>query len=124
LRALVKLEQVLPVRLRARVNALQAYTVPVAREGPDVDPHLLARLAGACRDTEVLGVDYTKHDGEESRRALEPYRLVHWGRRWYLVAYDRERGGWRTFRVDRLRLRTASGPHFTPREPPAEDIAA
>lgn len=124
LRALVKLEQVLPVRLRHRVSALQAYTV--APTGPDdgVDPHLLVRIAAACRDSEVLWADYTKHDGAESSRALEPHRLVHWGRRWYLVAWDRGRNGWRTFRVDRLHVGRANGPHFNPRELPAEDLAA
>jgi predicted DNA-binding transcriptional regulator YafY len=121
-RALVKLEQVLPSRLRRRVNALQAYTVPVALSGPTVEPHLLSTIAGACRDTEVLRIDYRKHDGTESTRSVEPYRLVHLGRRWYLVAWDRDRRAWRTFRVDRLQVRSPNGPRFTPREPPAEDI--
>lgn len=122
-RALVKLEQVLPSRLRRRVNALQAYTVPVAMPGgPTVEAHLLSTIAAACRDYEVLRIDYRKADGAESTRAVEPYRLVHMGRRWYLVAWDRERRAWRTFRVDRLQLRTPNGPRFTPREPPAEDI--
>jgi predicted DNA-binding transcriptional regulator YafY len=67
-------------------------------------------------------MDYRKADGAESIRAVEPYRLVHMGRRWYLVAWDRERRAWRTFRVDRLQLRTPNGPHFAPREPPADDI--
>jgi len=122
-RALVKLEQVLPTRLRRRVNALQAYTVPVAfSSGPNVEPQLLSTIAAACRDAEVLRIDYRKHDGTESTRSVEPYRLVHLGRRWYLVAFDRDRRAWRTFRVDRLQLRTPNGPRFTPREPPAEDI--
>jgi predicted DNA-binding transcriptional regulator YafY len=122
IRALVKLEQVLPPRLRRRVNALQAYTVPVAFSGPTVEPHLLSAIAAACRDYEVLRIEYRKHDGTESTRSVEPYRMVHLGRRWYLVAWDRERRAWRTFRVDRLQLRTPNGPRFTPREPPAEDI--
>lgn len=122
IRALVKLEQVLPTRLRRRVNALQAYTVPVAFSGPTVEPQLLSTIAAACRDYEVLRIDYRKHDGTESTRSVEPYRLVHMGRRWYLVAWDRDRRAWRTFRVDRLQLRTPNGPRFTPREPPAEDI--
>lgn len=122
IRALVKLEQVLPSRLRRRVNALQAYTVPVAFSGPTVEPHLLSTIAAACRDFEVLRMDYRKHDGTESTRSVEPYRLVHMGRRWYLVAWDRDRRAWRTFRVDRLQLRSPNGPRFTPREPPAEDI--
>ncbi len=124
-RALVKLEQVLPSRLRRRVNALQAYTVAVTVSGgPTVDPPVLATIAAACRDLEVLRLDYVAADGTESVRAVEPLRLVHWGRRWYLVAWDRGRGAWRTFRADRLRLRTPNGPQFAPREPPAEDIAA
>jgi predicted DNA-binding transcriptional regulator YafY len=123
-RALVKLEQVLPTRLRRRVNALQAYTVPVAMSGPTVEPHLLSHIAAACRDDEVLRIDYRKHDGTESTRSVEPYRMVHVGRRWYLVAWDRDRRAWRTFRVDRLQVRSPNGPRFTPREPPAEDIGA
>src|SRR3982074_2601231 len=65
---------------------------------------------------------YRNAAGGESPGRVEPYRLVHMGRRWYLVAWDRERRAWRTFRVDRLQLRTPNGPHFAPREPPAEDI--
>jgi predicted DNA-binding transcriptional regulator YafY len=121
-RALVKLEQVLPARLRRRVNALQAYTVPVVMSGPTVEPDLLSTIAAACRDDEVLRIDYRKHDGTKSARSVEPYRLVHMGRRWYLVAWDRERRAWRTFRVDRLQVRSPSGPRFTPHEPPSEDI--
>ena len=124
-RALVKLEQVFPARLRRRVNALQAFTVAVPpREGPTVDPHLLSVIAGACRDNEVLRIDYRKYDGSETSRSVEPYRLVHLGRRWYLVAWDRDRHAWRTFRVDRLTTRHPNGPRFTPRDPPAEDIAS
>jgi predicted DNA-binding transcriptional regulator YafY len=123
-RALVKLEQVLPSRLRRRVNALQAYTVAVAVSGPTVDPPVLATIAAACRDQEVLRIDYVARDSTESVRAVEPIRLVHWGRRWYLVAWDRGRHDWRTFRVDRLRLRTPNGPQFESRKPPAEDVAA
>src|SRR4029077_20381340 len=120
-RALVKLEQVLPSRLRRRVNALSAYTVPVAFPGPTVEPQLLSTIAAACRDAEVLRMDYRKHDGTESTRSVEPYRLVHMGRRWYLVAWDRDRRAWRTFRVDRLQVRSPNGPRFTPREAPAND---
>ncbi|HEX6547712.1 MAG TPA: YafY family protein [Candidatus Dormibacteraeota bacterium] len=126
LRALVKLEQFLPARLRHRVTALQAYTVAAVRAGSEeeVDPQVLTRIAAACRDSEVLWIDYTKHDGAESSRSVEPHRLVHWGRRWYLVAWDRLRNGWRMFRVDRLRLGRGYGPRFVPRDPPAEDMVA
>ena len=124
-RALIKLEQVFPSRLRRRVNALQAYTVAItSSKGPTVDPHVLTTIATACRDNEMTRFDYKKHDGAHSARSVEPYRLVHLGRRWYLVAWDRDRHGWRTFRVDRMELRLPTGPHFTARELPAQDIAA
>ncbi|WP_198653340.1 helix-turn-helix transcriptional regulator [Actinocorallia populi] len=126
LRALAKLEQVLPSRLRRRVNALQAYTVPVPRDGtgPSVDPSVLTDLAAVCRDRERLRFDYRDHAGATALRAVEPYRLVNWGRRWYLLAWDVDRADWRTFRVDRMRLRTPTGPRFTPRDLPDEDVAA
>ena len=124
LRALVKLEQVLPAGLRQRVGALHAYTVALPGAEGGVDPQILARIAGACRELQVLWAEYVKHDGTESTRALEPHRLVHWGRRWYLVAWDRGRSGWRTFRVDRLRLGRGAGPRFVPRDPPSEDLAS
>ena len=114
LRALAKLEQVLPARLRRRVNALQASTRAGARTtapAPTVDPAVLTVLAGACRDRERLRFDYRGHDGTVGRRHVEPYRLVSWGRRWYLVAWDPDRDDWRTFRVDRIDRRvTPSGP--------------
>jgi predicted DNA-binding transcriptional regulator YafY len=122
-RALGKLEQVLPTRLRRRVNALGAATVPYPVTGPRVEPETLAAIATACRDSERLRFAYRSHDGAATRRLVEPHRLVHTGRRWYLVAYDTGRGDWRTFRVDRIE-RPAADRRFVPREPPAEDIAA
>ncbi|MDQ0682842.1 putative DNA-binding transcriptional regulator YafY [Streptomyces achromogenes] len=124
-RALAKLEQVLPHRLRRRVGALNAFTVPMLR-GPQssaVDPALLTELAHLCRDAERLRFDYRGHDGGETRRTVEPHRLVCTERRWYLVAWDLDRADWRTFRVDRLIPRPPHGPRFDPREPPAEDLA-
>lgn len=124
LRALAKLEQVLPSRLRRRVNALQTYTVPVpGQEGPRVDSEVLTTIAAACRDHERLRFDYRDHSGAETLRNVEPYRMVNWGRRWYLVAWDMQRDDWRIFRVDRVSPRTPTGPRFTPRDLPAEDIA-
>ncbi|MGN9785359.1 helix-turn-helix transcriptional regulator [Nonomuraea sp. ZG12] len=122
LRALAKLERVLPTRLRHRVNALQSMTVPLT--GPaTVGADTLSAIAAACRDHESLRFDYSKPDGTAGTRTVEPYRLVATGRRWYLVAYDTGRDDWRVFRVDRLRLRTPGGPRFTPREPPDPDLA-
>ncbi|WP_436498506.1 helix-turn-helix transcriptional regulator [Actinokineospora sp. HUAS TT18] len=117
-RALAKLEQVLPSRLRHRVEALQTSTVAVQTTGPTVDPHVLTTLASACRDRETLRFDYVGHNGSESRRQAEPHRLVHMGRRWYLVAWDVDRRDWRTFRVDRVHPRTPNGRRFAPRNPP------
>ena len=127
--ALAKLEQLLPARLRRRVNAVQVSTVPVPGDGPGprVDPAVLAMLAAACRDRERLRLAYRDHHGSVGQRAVEPYRLVTWGRRWYLVAWDLDREGWRILRVDRVKPATvtATGLRFTPRElPEAGDLAA
>jgi predicted DNA-binding transcriptional regulator YafY len=123
LRALAKLEQVLPSRLRHRVGALAAVTVPVPAGGARVDAAVLTTLAGLCRGREQVRFDYTAHDGAVSVRRVEPYRLVHTGRRWYLVAFDLDRDDWRSFRVDRLHPRVPTGPRFTPRPLPAQDLA-
>lgn len=125
LRALAKLEQVLPPRLRQRVGGLpgQLVSVPPDQAGPQVDPSVLTALATACRDTEQLRLDYVDHRGGATVRRVEPYRLVTWGRRWYLLAFDLDRDDWRTFRVDRITPRTPSGPRFVPRWLPAADVA-
>ncbi len=123
-RALVKLEQVLAVQPRRRGGALGAATIAPAADGPLVDPGHLTAIAAACRDHECLRFAYTRRDGEEMRREVEPHSLVNLGRRWYLVAYDRGREDWRTFRVDRLAGPAASGIRFEPRELPAADASA
>src|SRR5687767_9354023 len=99
-RALAKLEQVLPSRLRHRVNALWTSTVPVPGDGPTVNPEVLTAIAGACRDHQRLRFDYRDHSGAGSVRTVEPHRLVCWGRRWYLLAWDTDRQEWRSFRAD------------------------
>lgn len=126
LRALAKLEEVLPSRLRRRVRTLQAYTVAVSadRPAPAVSADVLTALVSACRDQERLRFDYLDHAGSPTRRVVEPYRAVNWGQRWYLVAWDVEREDWRPFRVDRIQPRTPTGPRFTPRELPGGDAAA
>ncbi|MEV6521719.1 YafY family protein [Longispora sp. NPDC051575] len=124
LRALAKLEQVLPSRLRRRVNTLQSYTVTTRYDsGPKADAAVLTALTAACRDHERLRFDYADHTGATSVRSVEPYRLVNRGSRWYLVAYDLDRADWRTFRVDRLTPRIPTGPGFTPRDLPSDDLA-
>ncbi|OIJ24192.1 helix-turn-helix transcriptional regulator [Nocardioides luteus] len=121
-RALAKLEQVLPSRLRHRINALQSMTVPLTNIGPTADPDTLTAIAAACRDSLRLRFDYRTHDGTSSVRTAEPHRLVHTGRRWYLVGWDVDRQDWRTYRVDRLEPRTPTGPRFTPRTPPDPEL--
>jgi len=124
-RALAKLQQVLPARLRRRVSAFQSHALPVPSRGPRVDPDVLTVIASACRDHERLRFDYRAHSGAASRRSVEPYRLVNDRSRWYLVAWDTGRDGWRTFRADRIEPRTPAGPRFTPRALPSDgEIAA
>jgi predicted DNA-binding transcriptional regulator YafY len=124
LRALAKLQQVLPRRLNNRVTALHTFILPLAGSGPSVDSESLAIIASACRDCESLRFSYRSQEGEVSRRHAEPHRLVHTGRRWYLAAWDKNREDWRTFRIDRIEGHPKTGPRFTPREPPEGDFAA
>jgi predicted DNA-binding transcriptional regulator YafY len=123
-RALTKLQQILPARLRHRVEAFRQATVPMPAFGPKVDPDVLTLIASACRDHQRLRFDYRSHDGATGRRSVEPYRLAHHRQRWYLIAWDLDRDDWRTFRVDRVEPRTPTGPRFTPRPVPADDDLA
>jgi predicted DNA-binding transcriptional regulator YafY len=123
-RALVKLEQVLPAHLRRRVAALGSATIAPAVGGPTVDPQHLTVIAAACRDTERLRFAYRSRDGTDSRREVEPHSLVNRGRRWYVVAWDRRREDWRTFRLDRLSRPASTGQRFVQRKLPAKDAAA
>lgn len=123
LRALTKLEQVLPSRLRHRVNTLQTATSHVGTAGPPVSPDTLIALAEACRRRERLRLDYTSPRSGASRREVEPHSMVCFGRHWYLIAWDVGRDDWRTLRVDRLAPRTPTGPRFTPRPLPHGDPA-
>ena len=123
-RALVKLEQVLPAHLRRRVTALGSATIAPSFGGPTVDPQHLTLIAAACRDFECVRFAYRRRDGTESRREVEPHTLVNLGRRWYLAAWDRRREDWRTFRLDRLSGPASTGMRFAPRRLPAKDAAA
>ncbi|WP_173922646.1 YafY family protein [Agromyces sp. Marseille-P2726] len=129
LSALAKIEQVLPAALRRRIDALASHaTVAVAGRGasdlpaPVVDTELLGLLALACRDSERLRFSYTDAAGTASSRVVEPYRLVPVARRWYLLAWDRQREDWRTFRLDRIADVFQTRVHFEPR--PLTDEAA
>ena len=123
-RALAKLEQVLPSRLRHRVATLQAATTPLTSgDGASIAPETLTVMASTVAGQERLRFAYRAKDGTESRRLTEPYRLVSTGRRWYLVAYDLDREDWRTFRVDRVSQPFATGSRFTPRELPTGSAA-
>src|SRR5690349_5546785 len=124
-RALAKLHQVLPSRLRHRVAAVESATVATPFRGARVDPDVLTVLSLACRDHERLRFDYRSHVGESTRRHVEPYRLVNDRRRWYLFAWDVDKADWRIFRVDRVVPRIPTGPRFSPRPlPPDATVAA
>ncbi|WP_424889038.1 helix-turn-helix transcriptional regulator [Streptomyces sp. XH2] len=127
-RALAKLEQVLPARLRPQVAAIQATTAPLPvpwSTGPKADPTVLATLAAACRDHETITFTYRTGAGETGPRRAEPHALVAAAPVWYLVAYDTGLDTWRLFRVDRLTDPTPTGHRTTtPRELPAPDAAA
>ncbi|WP_069387787.1 helix-turn-helix transcriptional regulator [Cellulosimicrobium cellulans] len=137
-RALATIRQVMPARLRARIDALEVTAVPRERESavPPVRPDVLLTVGTATRERRVLRFDYDGGSGEMLRprsdpsapgfrppRRVEPHHVVTWGGRWYLVAWDLDRDDWRTFRLDRVDPRTGDGPRFAPRSLPAPDVA-
>ncbi|GAA2277453.1 MULTISPECIES: helix-turn-helix transcriptional regulator [Kitasatospora] len=123
LRALAKLEQVLPDRLRRRITLLaQGAVPPTIHDGPTADPETLAAVATACRAGEKIRFGYRIGNGTQTRRLVEPKQLVASGRRWYLVAWDEGRADWRTFRLDRIHAPAPIGVRVPPR--PLPDGAA
>ncbi|MDA8371464.1 MAG: YafY family protein [Nocardiopsaceae bacterium] len=123
-RALVKLERMLPSRLRPRLAAIGGTAAAVPHRGvPRVDPAALAMLASCCRDREVLSFDYRDRAGGVSARRVEPHNLVAVRGWWYLLAYDPDRADWRVFRVDRITRPVPTRRRFTPRKLPAPDAA-
>lgn len=120
LRALSKLDQVMPSRLRAQVSAVHEATVTLSSGQRDdlVAPDVLMTLARAWRDREHVNLTYTDIRGAVTQRRLEPYQLVTTGRRWYLLAFDRDRDDWRSLRLDRMSDVRALGSTFAPREAP------
>lgn len=135
-RALAKVTGLMPPRLRRRLEALAAHTDSAVGSadwpGPAVrlDAAVLTTLAQACRDDEAVRFAYTARrtaDGPEPasrERHVEPLRLVSLERRWYLVAYDRDRLDWRTFRVDRMSGARPTGARYRPRALPGGDAVA
>jgi predicted DNA-binding transcriptional regulator YafY len=119
LRALSKLDQVMPARLRSQVAAVHDATVTLTPDASNpVDPEVLMTLARACRDHEHVGLGYTDLHGNVTQRRVEPYQLVTTGRRWYLLAYDRDREDWRSLRLDRMSEVAARGTTFSVRDAP------
>ncbi|MFJ8861134.1 helix-turn-helix transcriptional regulator [Streptomyces sp. NPDC102451] len=145
-RALVTVRQVMPPRLRRRIDTLRVTAVrpPGAAGASPVGTGLLAELGRVIDAREELRFDYGADAAGASGvsgaagvpgasgaagaagwpRRVQPHHLVTWRDRWYLVAWDLDRDDWRTFRADRIRPRTPTGPRFTPRELPGEDVAA
>ncbi len=121
LTALAKLEQVLPARLRRRVEAVREATSAVPGAGPPLDLSVLGAVAAAIRSHERLRFGYTKSGGGQGARHTEPQRLVSWGPLWYLLAWDLDRDDWRVFRVDRMVPHAPTGARFQPRAIPAND---
>jgi predicted DNA-binding transcriptional regulator YafY len=124
-RALAKVTQLLPPRLRRRIDALREASVPGwFGAGPALDATTLTTIALACRGEERLRFDYTARERETATRHAEPHRLVSLGRRWYLIAWDLDRADWRSFRVDRLTAPALTGARFRPRDIPGGDPVA
>jgi predicted DNA-binding transcriptional regulator YafY len=124
LRALSKLDQVMPSRLRSQVSAVHDATVTLTSTSSDspVEPDVLMTLARACRDHEHVAASYVDRAGNATERRLEPYQLVTTGKRWYLLAFDRDRDDWRSLRLDRMSDVRAGGSTFVTRDAP--DAAA
>ena len=123
-RVIAKLEQILPDHLRRRVDALNSNVESLRYPTTSTVPaEHLGVLAQACRDHEEARFDYTRRDGDEQRRLVQPHQLVTVGRRWYLVAWDVRRDDWRTFRVDRMVAVRLAGARFEPRPLPAASAA-
>ncbi|KQQ03476.1 MULTISPECIES: helix-turn-helix transcriptional regulator [unclassified Rathayibacter] len=121
-RALVKLEQSLSAGTRERITAVERAVLTLGGSVEPVDLDTVVTIARAIRDARSLRIDYTRHDGEEVRRTIQPHRIVHTGSRWYVVARDADRDAWRTLRLDRLVPRLPLAEPFTPQAVPDEAV--
>lgn len=130
IRALGTIRQVMPSRLRHRLDALEVTAVGRAGEAApmNVSLEVLVTLANAIRAREVLRFDYLEHATAEEDRPLlpprrtQPLHLVTSHGRWYLLGWDLDREDWRLYSVDRVRPRTPNGPQFTPRTVPGGNV--
>lgn len=123
-RALLKIQRILPSRLRERLESFGIAAMALPGGGPDADPDALVTIAAAARNAERIRFDYEAYGGTITLRDVEPYRLVAGESRWYLFAWDVERDAWRTFRVDRMGLRAPVGPRFAPKPLPPDEVIA
>ncbi|MEV4128336.1 YafY family protein [Nocardia sp. NPDC049707] len=119
--ALRKLERNVPTRLRSRIHALTASTVAASRTMRALDPRIMQTLASAAHEHLDVRFEYTDRAGRHTERRVQPHRQVALGRRWYLLGWDLDREGWRTYRIDRIGAVTTPGTTFIPREPPPDD---
>ncbi|MEM6994900.1 MAG: YafY family protein [Myxococcota bacterium] len=124
LRAMAKLEQVLPKKLRRRIAALHDSVAPMYIDTPRVRPEVLSALAAGCRNHQQASFRYADGRGRTTQRVAQPHGVVHTGLRWYLAAFDEDRDDWRTFRLDRIEGAVSLGGRFTPREVPEGDVAS
>jgi predicted DNA-binding transcriptional regulator YafY len=121
LRALSKLERVLPARVKRRLATLRASVLKLADRTPAISLADVATLAVACSERLVTRFAYAGQGGPTDRE-VEPLRIVHVGRRWYLVGWDVPKQAWRTFRVDRIRQPETTKERFAARNPPENDL--
>ena len=118
MRAFSKVVALLPSRLRPRLETLAGATMSAPLGSPSVATATLPPIAAAIHEREQLRFSYHDAAGDETHREVEPYRLVLRGPRWYLLGWDLARDDWRTFRVDRLRVKVPNGRRFRPRPEP------
>jgi predicted DNA-binding transcriptional regulator YafY len=124
LRALAKLERVLPARLRRNVRALQSAVVDLPVRQRPLSLASVGSLAGACHERLLTRIAYRGRDGAATERVVEPLRLVRVGSLWYLLAWDRAKEAFRTFRLDRIARVEVQRERFQARPPPEDDVVA
>lgn len=122
-RALGTVRQLLPPRLRHRVDSIEVASLPRRSPTPPITPESLVAVTTSIHRRETLRFTYAGDDDRPARSA-EPHHVVMSQGRWYLLAWDLDADAWRTFRLDRLTPRVPAGPRFTPREVPGGDAAA